>query len=89
MTKKRVIVKNKSGLHARPASVFVKEAQHYQSQIMVAYKEKEFNAKSILGILGACIKSGTEIELRATGADEQQAVDGLAAAIEAGLGEEA
>jgi phosphocarrier protein HPr len=67
MVSKKVVVRNKSGLHARPASNFVKESQRYQSTIMVAYMEKEFNAKSILGILGACIKCGMEIELRASG----------------------
>ena len=87
MRSKLVVVKNKSGLHARPASVFVKEAQQYQSQIMIAHMEKEFNAKSILGVLAACVKSGTQIEIRATGVDEEQAVSGLAAAIESGLGE--
>lgn len=87
MVSKKVIVNNKSGLHARPASLFVKEAMKYKSNVTVKVNDKEYAAKSILNILAACIKSGTEVELIANGDDEQLAVDGLAAAIESGLGE--
>ena len=45
------------------------------------------NAKSVLSVLGACIKSGDEIELVCDGADEDEAMRGVVALIEGGLGE--
>jgi len=82
-----VVIKNKSGLHARPASVFVKETLKYKSSITIVVNDKEYNGKSILGVLAACVKTGTEITLRCEGPDEQEALDGMTALIESGLGE--
>lgn len=87
MTSKTVTIANKSGLHARPASLFVKETVKYKSEIKIKVNDKEYNAKSMLGILAACIKCGTQVEIIANGEDEQAAVDGIVAAVESGLGE--
>ena len=48
---KKVTVQNESGLHARPASLFVKEASKFKSEIMILYDDKEVQAKSILGVM--------------------------------------
>ena len=48
---------------------------------------KEYNAKSIISVLGACVKSGTEITLVCNGPDEEDALKGMIAAVESGLGE--
>lgn len=82
MYKKEVMVKNESGLHARPASMFVKEANKYVSDIKVSIESKIFNAKSIMGILSAGITSGTTIEISADGEDAQIAVDNLVKLVE-------
>ena len=90
MYKKEATVINPSGLHARPASDFVKEAKKYASNITIRRLDKEaegVNAKSIMRLLTAGISKGIRIELSAEGADEAEAVDALVALIESGFGE--
>ena len=59
----------------------------YQSQITFSYDGGMANAKSVLSVLGACVKCGDEIEIMCEGADEQEALDNLVGAINSGLGE--
>ena len=59
----------------------------YQSAITFEYDGGTANAKSVLSVLGACVKSGDEITLVCEGEDEQAAIDALVALIEGGLGE--
>lgn len=83
-------VKNPSGLHARPATVFVKLAASFQSEISILNRSAPAapaNAKSITGLLMAHIRQGQEIELCAQGPDEVEAVDALKALIDRGFGE--
>ena len=87
MTTQTVTVTNPLGLHARPANAFVKEANQYQSAIKLVCQGKEYNAKSIVSVLKACVKSGMEISIQADGADEAAAAAALAASVRAGLGE--
>lgn len=87
MITQKVTIRNKLGLHARPASNFVKMAQSFKSSVEILKGEKRQNAKSMIGILGAGAKCGTEIELCANGEDEQDAMSRLVAFIEEGLGE--
>ena len=87
MVNRKVTVKNPTGLHLRPAGILCNEAMKYQSQITFAYDGGMANAKSVLSVLGACVKCGDEIELTCEGVDEQEALDNMVAAIESGLGE--
>ena len=87
MIEKKVIVINKSGLHARPASTLVKEASRFKAKISIKKAEKNYDVKSILGILSAGISCGTEISLICDGEDEAEALKRLTELIEAGLGE--
>ena len=90
MYKQRVTVRNKTGLHARPASEFVKCASKYSSRIKilnVKNEDEEANAKSIVMVLSLCLVQGSEVELTAEGPDEQQAVDSLIELIDGGFGE--
>lgn len=89
MYKKTTTILNKSGLHARPASDFVKEAGKFGSKITIRRldEDEEANAKSIVFLLSLGIGQGVEVELSAKGEDEQQAVDSLVALIESGFGE--
>ena len=63
------------------------EAIKYKSSITFQYAGGTANAKSVLSVLGACVKSGDEITLVCEGEDEQAAIDALVALIEGGLGE--
>lgn len=87
MVSQKVMIKNPTGLHLRPAGILCKEAMNYKSLITFNFRETTANAKSVLSVLGACIKSGDEIELVCDGADEEQALAALVAVIEDGLGE--
>lgn len=87
MVRETLKVTNPAGLHARPASIFVQKAGSYQSSITLVFNGNEYNAKSILALMGAAIKSGSEIEVICEGADEAEALAGLKEIVEAGLGE--
>lgn len=87
MVSRKVTIKNPTGLHLRPAGILCKEAMQFESHITFRYKENTANAKSVLSVLGACIKSGDEIELVCEGEDENEALESVLKAIENGLGE--
>lgn len=79
MARLPVTVKLKTGLHARPAALFVQEANKFSSEIFVEKNEKRVNAKSIMGIMSLAISSGTQIHIAAEGADAEMAVQALVA----------
>lgn len=87
MVKQRVTIKNPTGLHLRPAGILCKEAVKFKSQITFEFEDSVSNAKSVLSVLGACVKCGDEIELTCEGEDEDEALKSLVEAIESGLGE--
>ncbi len=88
MVSRKVKIKNPTGLHLRPAGILCKNAMDYSSVITFKYGgENIANAKSVLSVLGACIKSGDEIELICEGSDEERALSEIVALIESGLGE--
>lgn len=83
-----VTVKNPTGLHARPAAMLAAEAKKYAAEITLIKGDEEGNAKSVVGVMGMEIGCGDQIHIKASGSDAQAAVEGLIAAIKAGLGEE-
>ena len=83
MVSQKVTVMNASGLHARPANAFVKEAVRHAGCNILIKKD----GKSIVSVLSACVKCGTEIELVADGNDEAQALQDMVSAVNSGLGE--
>ena len=90
MYSKCVIVRNPSGLHARPASEFVAKAKGFQSKISIRRPGDDSflgNAKSIIIMLSMGVGQGDSVEILADGPDEQQAVESLTALIESGFGE--
>ena len=87
MVSQKVTIKNPTGLHLCPAGVLCKEAMQYKSLITFSFRESTANAKSVLSVLGACVKCGDEIEFVCEGEDEQEALKALVAAVESGLGE--
>jgi phosphocarrier protein len=72
--KKELIVKNKQGLHARPAAVFVQIANKFDSRITVRHDEEEVNGKSIMGILMLGAEKDSLIIVEADGADAEAAM---------------
>ena len=83
-------VTNPSGLHARPATLFVKEASAFQSRITVENLDRgtaAVDAKSILMVLSSGVTKGTQIRISADGPDEDAAADALGAFVDAGMGE--
>ncbi len=87
MVSQKVVIKNPTGLHLRPAGILCKEAMQFKSHITFRYRNNVANAKSVLSVLGACIKSGDEIEMICEGEDEEKALAVMIGAIESGLGE--
>lgn len=82
-----VSIKNESGLHARPAGMFVKKAAEFKSTVEVISKGKTVNAKSIMGIMSLGLGKGDELTVVANGEDQEAAVAALVELIESGFGE--
>ncbi len=87
MVTQKTTIKNPTGLHLRPAGLFCKTAVQFKSKITFQHKDITANAKSVLSVLGACIKRGDEIQLICEGVDEQEALEAMVKIIEDGLGE--
>lgn len=87
MVSQSVVVKNPTGLHLRPAGILCKEAMKYKSHISFSFRGNNANAKSVLSVLGACVKCGDEIEFNCDGEDEAEALQALVEIVESGLGE--
>jgi phosphocarrier protein HPr len=77
LIKKKLIVKNKQGLHARPAAMFVQIANRFDSRITVRRASEEVNGKSIMGILMLGAEKDSTITVEAEGQDAPQAVKEL------------
>ena len=84
---KEVLVQNKAGLHARPATFFIQKANEFKSSIWVEKDERKVNAKSLLGVLSLGIIGGTNVKIFADGPDEIDAVEGLVDLINTGFAE--
>ena len=80
-------IENATGIHARPASVFVQKASSFKSTVKIQAKGKTVDAKSILMIMSMGLSKGTEITLIADGPDEEEAVKELKALVDSKFGE--
>lgn len=74
LIKKELIVKNKQGLHARPAALFVQVANKFDARIRVRRNKEEVNGKSIMGILMLGAEQGSSIIIEAEGDDAHTAI---------------
>ena len=88
MTEATTTIENKTGIHARPASVFVQTASKFKSKVQLKAKGKTVDAKSILMIMSMGLVKGTEITIVADGPDEADAVKELKALVDAKFGED-
>jgi catabolite repression HPr-like protein len=78
MVEKQVEVKLKTGLQARPAALFVQEANRFSSDIFLEKDGKKVNAKSIMGLMSLAVGAGASVNLIADGNDEEEALEKLA-----------
>ncbi|MCY7492920.1 HPr family phosphocarrier protein [Bacillus safensis] len=77
MVEKTVTIQLKTGLQARPAALFVQEANRFGADIFLEKDGKKVNAKSIMGLMSLAISSGVTVTLIADGTDEQEAIEAL------------
>ncbi|RPI81271.1 MAG: HPr family phosphocarrier protein [Chloroflexi bacterium] len=82
-----LVVTHPDGLHARPASLFVKTAQKFKSNTRVSYNGVEANAKSILSILTLGAVKGAEVTISSEGDDSEEALQALRSLIDSNFGE--
>ena len=80
-------IPNQYGLHARPAAEFVKRAGKFRANVWVKKDDIEVNGKSIMGVMMLAAEHGSEITIRASGEDADQAVQALVELVESGFGE--
>ncbi|MDP2943031.1 MAG: HPr family phosphocarrier protein [Candidatus Omnitrophota bacterium] len=74
ISEKKIVIKNKSGLHARPAAVFVQIANKYDSTVTIKKGKLEVNGKSIMGILMLAAGKGSQVTLKIDGDDAEKAM---------------
>lgn len=85
----KVILKNEEGMHARPASEFIKVASKFKCEITViknSDESKKYNSKSIFSVLGMAAKKGDMLTITAQGENEAEAVDELKKLVENNFG---
>ena len=88
MISRDVTIVNDVGLHARPATFFIRKANSYKASLWIEKDDRRVNAKSLLGVLSMGIVKGTVITIIADGEDEAAAVSGLEELISGGLNDE-
>ena len=88
MTQQTVTIENKTGIHARPASIFVQTATKFKSKVQIQAKGKTVDAKSILMIMSMGLVKGTEMTIVADGPDEAEAVKALVDLVNSKFGED-
>lgn len=82
MVQNTILITNKVGIHLRPAGKICEHASKFHSKITLVHGDKNVNAKSLLSVLSACVRSGDEITLICEGDDEKEALDKLLDTIE-------
>ncbi len=85
---REVIIKNKAGLHTRPAAAVVKIASRFKSDFFIEMLGSEVNAKSIIGVMSLAAPKGTKLTLKLEGEDEEEAARQLIDFFEQGFGEQ-
>ena len=87
MAEQSVQIRNKNGLHARPAAEIVKAASKFKSDITISREDIEVNGKSIMGVMMLAAECGATITLRASGPDADDAVAAIVSLVERKFGE--
>lgn len=82
MVQQKITIKNKLGLHARPAALFVQTAARFKSDVYLGRDEHEVNGKSIMGVMMLAAEMGSKLTLTVKGEDEKEALAALVGLIE-------
>ena len=88
MIVEHVQVRNKAGLHTRPASMIVREAARFSSEFFISKDGYEINGKSIIGVMTLAAEQGATLTLSFEGEDEVEAAKAIVKIFEEGFGEE-
>jgi phosphocarrier protein len=88
MVERDIIIRNKTGLHARPAAVVVQKANDFNSTIFLEKDEDRVNAKSIMGVMMLAAGEGSRIKIIAEGEDELEAVETISSLLESDIDSE-
>ncbi len=88
MIRKRIMIANKLGMHARPATLVVKAATKYRSEFKILKDDMEINGKSIMGVMTLAAEFGSELELVADGVDEEYLIKEMEELFASKFGEE-
>ena len=79
MVEKLLTVKNRAGIHARPAAIIAQTANKFECEVMLARDDTTVNAKSIMGVITMAAGYNTVLTLRTEGTDEEEAADAIEA----------
>lgn len=87
MVSQKTTVVNAQGFHMRPAGVFANTMGKFKSDVFINVNGSDVNGKSLMNIIAACIKCGTDIEIKCSGEDEKEALAKAIELVDSGLGE--
>lgn len=87
MIEREVTIRNRSGLHTRPAATLVKTAARFKAEFYIYKDGMEINGKSIIGVMTLAAEQGSTLLLRFEGADEAEAAAAVIALFERGFDE--
>lgn len=87
MIEKEIVIKNKTGLHARPAAIFVETADRFESEMELVFDGITVNAKSIIGVLSLGIGKDDKVLMRINGKDEAEVLEKMLKMVENRFGE--
>jgi phosphocarrier protein HPr len=88
MIEREVTIKNRTGLHTRPAATLVKTAARFTSEFIIVKDDMEINGKSIIGVMTLAAEQGSRLSLRFEGPDEEQAAGAIVDLFERGFDEQ-
>lgn len=87
MITKQVFIKNKAGLHTRPAATLVKLASKFKAEFFIEKDGLEINAKSIISVMTLAAPKGTKLNIKLSGNDEEEAASAIVKLFDDGFGE--
>jgi phosphocarrier protein len=88
MIEREVTIRNRAGLHTRPAASLVKLAAKFKADFFITKDGFEINGKSIIGVMTLAAEQGSRLHLRTSGVDEAEAMNAIVQLIESGFNEE-
>lgn len=88
MVEREVTVRNRAGLHTRPASMLVRTAAQFDAEVFLRRDNYEINGKSVIGVMTLAAEQGSTLTLVVEGEDEDEATEAIVELFEDGFGEE-